>query len=75
MKSYEVKGGLGRLSQFPKTVFVSAQNELTARAIASNEIRTLIALEDFDGNGKHPMLNKVINIESVREYDPDKEGF
>jgi hypothetical protein len=69
MKRFEVKGGLGRLSQFPKTIIVETKDEKTAISIGMYEIRQLITEQDFNGDSKAPMLNKIISIDDVKELE------
>ena len=71
MKRFIVEGGLGRLSQFPKTVIVVAKNEEYAYLQGMGHIRQQIT----DELGKdNPMLNKIINIDSIREYVDEEQG-
>ena len=67
LKKYEVTGGLGRLCQFPKTVIVMGVDEDDALGSAMNPIRDLITEQDFDGDRTRPMLNKIINFNSITE--------
>jgi hypothetical protein len=67
LKKYEVVGGLGRLCQFPKTVIVMATDPEDAHWSAMNQIRDLITAEDFGGDKTAPMLNKIINSDTITE--------
>jgi hypothetical protein len=73
VKHFKVIGGLGRSSHFPKTVYVEAYDADVAKVLGAAEIRALITLEDFDGDGGNDRVRgEVVNVTSVEEYDPNK---